>query len=138
MKKQYDISDEEFEVPTEDSDENAKVIPWHINHDSKNSLMINKGKVKEEDLTYFGIETLPIQNDNEIELVDYKELIMSHQPNILKDYKRLSLAKGNNWFQNKPKRITGASRLSWMNSTKISSKKLLELLQSKSKLTINF
>ena len=59
-----EFSGEEFDIPTEDSDRSPKIIPWDFTHQQKNVLISNKGNVKKEDLIWFGIETVPIQNDD--------------------------------------------------------------------------
>ena len=128
MKQSFEELNEEYEIPTEDSDSNSKLIPSDITHDQKNVLMINKGAVKEEDFIDFGIQTVPFQKDECIEKNDYKVLIMSYQPERRRDHQRLISVKEDIKMLNKPKRLACPYKLQSLNSTKISSSKILELL----------
>ena len=66
----------EFDIPTDDSD-SVKTVRGGISHQDKNVLINNKGKVKEEDFSDFGIETVQINHNEDIERNDYKILIQS-------------------------------------------------------------
>ena len=76
----YEEIEEEFEVPTEESDSNSKTIPCDIYHEQKNVLTLNKGRVKEEDFNYFGIETAPIQKNDitKIKMAYNAKFLMVH------------------------------------------------------------
>ena len=126
-----EYSDEEFDVPSDESDNSAKCIPWDSTRELKNVLIINKGYVKKEDLTEFGLETLSIQNDNEIEIVYCKGRVISEQSKLISNWKLKILNKERSWMICKPKHLMNKNESLWINSTKISSKKILETLFSK-------
>ena len=137
MNQQFEISYDELEVPAENSDERARIIPWSINKEQKNVLLRDKGKLKDKDCMIFGIETVPFNNNIEIESIEVnKDMMLSFQPERSKCKKGLLTIKEDYWKLNVPKRIAKPKLYSWMSSTKMSSKKMLEILLSRNQINL--
>ena len=62
---------DESEIPIEDSD-SIKSVRLGISHQHNNILINNKGRIKEEDLLKFGIETVSDNSDKSIESGNFK------------------------------------------------------------------
>ena len=116
---------DESEIPIEDS---IKSIRLSISHQHDNVLISSKDRVKQEAFVEFGIHTAPDYHIEDIEWNNFKDLISSYQPYCWAGHQRLITAAENYWTINKPKRQSNSRRQVWMNSTKVSSTKILELL----------